>query len=412
MRAEIIAVGSELLSFGRAETNSLLLASRLVPLGIDIARKYVVGDRESDLRECLSLALAHSDLVLFSGGLGPTNDDLTRETVAGFLHRPLREDPDLVQGLRERYRRFRIPVKANSLRQAMVPEGAKILPNPRGTAPGLLLAVGDKRIFLLPGPPRELGPMLDDQVVPFLREQFDLKPAPLRVLNIGGEAESAVDARVGPIYLEYEPQVETTILSSPGVITLYFLWKGTGGPDQAQPVLEELVGRVRAELGVAVYSELDESPARALGKLLTERRLTLAVAESCTGGLLGKLVTDVPGSSAYFLGGILCYSNEAKLKLLGVDPGDLAAAGAVSEPVAAQLAAGVRRILGSSVGLSATGIAGPGGGTPEKPVGTVFVGLSREAGTRVRRLNMPGDRDSVRMRTCQTAIDWLRRELQ
>lgn len=412
MRAEIIAVGSELLSFGRAETNSLALAARLRPLGVDVARKFVVADREPDLRECISLALANSELILISGGLGPTNDDLTRETVAAFLNRPLREDPALAASLRDRYRRFRIPVKANSLRQAMVPEGATVLPNPRGTAPGLALAVGEKRIFLLPGPPRELIPMVEEQVVPMVQSAFNLLPAPERVLKIGGEAESAVDARVGPIYMEYADRVETTILSSPGVITLYFVWRAGGDPGQAEQVLDEVLARVRAEMGASVYSDIDEVPAETLGRILGQQGLTVALAESCTGGLMGKLLTDVPGSSGYFLGGVLCYSNESKMKLLGVDPALLAQHGAVSEPVAARLAEGVRDLLGADIGIAVTGVAGPGGGSDEKPVGTVFVGLALAGRVQVRRLNMPGDRDAVRLRTCQVTLDWLRRELQ
>ncbi len=412
MRAEIIAVGSELLSFGRSETNSLYLASRLVPLGVDVARKFVVADREEDIRECLALALARSELVLFSGGLGPTQDDLTREAVAGFLKLPLHESPELVAALRERYRRYRIPVKANSLRQALVPEGAQVLPNPRGTAPGLLIWAGPKAVFLLPGPPREFCPMVDDHVVPIIRRHFRVEPAAIRTIKIGGEAESAVDARIGPLYLEYRPRIETTILSSPGVVTLYLVWRG--GPDaaEAETALDELVGKIRRELGSAVYSERDETLSEVVGRRLKQRHLTLAVAESCTGGWIGKQLTDVPGSSEYFVGGVVCYSNQAKQTLLGVSSELLQSEGAVSEAAALQMAAGVRRVLGSSVGLAVTGIAGPGGGTDTKPVGTVCIGLSMDTGDRARRVRLPGDREGIRLRSANLALDWLRRELE
>jgi nicotinamide-nucleotide amidase len=412
MRAEIVAVGTELLSFGRSETNSQYLASRLVPLGVDIARKFVVADREEDIRECLALALTRADMVLFSGGLGPTNDDLTREAVAGFLDRPLRESPDLAAALRERYRRFRIPVKANSLRQALVPEGADILPNPHGTAPGLLLWAGSKAVFLLPGPPREFGPMVDNQVIPIIRGRFRLEPAPTRTIKIGGEAESAVDARVGPLYMEYRPRIETTILSSPGVVTLHLVWRGGSDAAEAEATLDELAGKIRRELGVAVYSERDQTLAEAVGERLRRRGLTLAVAESCTGGWIGKQITDVPGSSGYFVGGVICYSNESKRNLLGVSPEVLDREGAVSESAALQMAAGVRRLLGSSIGLGVTGIAGPEGGTEVKPVGTVWIGLSTGSGDRAKRVLLPGDREGIRLRSAHLALDWLRRELE
>ncbi|MEJ2081346.1 MAG: CinA family nicotinamide mononucleotide deamidase-related protein [Acidobacteriota bacterium] len=362
MRSEIIAVGSELLVFGRTETNSLLIASRLVSLGFSVPRKFVAADSEVEILECLSLALARSDVVLLTGGLGPTNDDVTRESVARFLDRALVEDPEILRTLEQRARQFRFSLTPNNRRQAQVPEGATVLPNANGTAPGLCLESDGKLVFLLPGPPRELTPMLDEQVLPLIRRHFPTKPSLNRRLKVAGEAESRVDHRIGKIYQAY-PEVETTILSSPGIISLYFTWKGNGDEARGHRILEELVGRIEEALGKSVYSHEEESLSEALGRLLRSRALTLAAAESCTGGMLGELITEVPGSSDYFLGSVVTYSNQAKAGLLGVNPQKIAQLGAVSGEVAEQMATGARDALGASIAVSTTGIAGPGGGT-------------------------------------------------
>ncbi len=410
MRSEIIAVGSELLVFGRTETNSLLIASRLVSLGFSVPRKFVAADSEVEILECLSLALARSDVVLLSGGLGPTNDDVTRESVARFLDRALVEDPEILRTLEQRARQFRFSLTPNNRRQAQVPEGATVLPNANGTAPGLCLESDGKLVFLLPGPPRELTPMLDEQVLPLIRRHFPTKPSLNRRLKVAGEAESRVDHRIGKIYQAY-PEVETTILSSPGIISLYFTWKGNGDEARGHRILEELVGRIEEALGKSVYSHEEESLSEALGRLLRSQALTLAAAESCTGGMLGELITEVPGSSDYFLGSVVTYSNQAKAGLLGVNPQKIAQLGAVSGEVAEQMATGARDVLGASIAVSTTGIAGPGGGTEEKPVGTVYLGLSTAKETRSKKLFLPGNREAVRLRSCNLALDWIRREI-
>jgi nicotinamide-nucleotide amidase len=410
MRSEIIAVGSELLVFGRTETNSLLIASRLVSLGFSVPRKFVTADSEVEILECLSLALARSDVVLLTGGLGPTNDDVTRESVARFLDRALVEDPEILRTLEQRARQFRFSLTPNNRRQAQVPEGATVLPNANGTAPGLCLESDGKLVFLLPGPPRELTPMLDEQVLPLIRRHFPTKPSLNRRLKVAGEAESRVDHRIGKIYQAY-PEVETTILSSPGIISLYFTWKGNGDEARGHRILEELVGRIEEALGKSVYSHEEESLSEALGRLLRSRALTLAAAESCTGGMLGELITEVPGSSDYFLGSVVTYSNQAKAGLLGVNPQKIAQLGAVSGEVAEQMATGARDALGASIAVSTTGIAGPGGGTEEKPVGTVYLGLSTAKETRSKKLFLPGNREAVRLRSCNLALDWIRREI-
>ncbi|HUV14836.1 MAG TPA: competence/damage-inducible protein A [Acidobacteriota bacterium] len=410
MRAEIIAVGSELLSLERPETDSLFISSKLKTIGIEVLRKFVVGDREQELTEALSLALKHSDVVTITGGLGPTNDDMTREVVALFLGRELREDQKILDDLQRRYERFGLKLTPNNRRQAMVPDGAEVLPNPHGTAPGLFLKVADGLLFLLPGPPRELCPMVEKCVLPIIRRYKQVQPVPFRQLKVGGEAESRVDAKVESIYKEYQ-DVETTILSSPGVISLYFNWKGDPDLEAADQVLDELSDRVKKRLGRSVFSNREEELAEAVGRLLKDRSLTVATAESCTGGLIGKLLTDVAGSSAYYLGSIVSYSNSVKEKVLGVPRTLLETDGAVSESVARLMAIEVSGKLGSDVGLSVTGIAGPGGGTEEKPVGTIWLGLSIHDRTKTRSLFLPGRREAVRLRTSNLALDWLRREI-
>jgi nicotinamide-nucleotide amidase len=356
------------------------------------------------------LALEKSDLVILTGGLGPTNDDLTREAVAGFLGLELREDPAILARMETRYARAGLKLTSNNRRQAQVPAGARVLPNSRGTAPGLVLKRGGQWVVLLPGPPRELGPMVDDQVIPLLRAGFPITPTWVRKLKVGGEAESRVDSSVEGIYQGYAA-VETTILSSPGVISLYFTWRGAPDEELANRTLDELVDRVKERLGPAVYSDCDETLSEVLGSLLRSLGLTIATAESCTGGLIAKLLTDVAGSSDYFLGSVISYSNLVKSSLLGVDPALIERHGAVSAPVAEMMADGVRQRLGSSIGLSTTGIAGPGGGSEEKPVGTVFIGMSSEAAVVSKQVWMPGDRELVRSRASNVALDWVRREL-
>jgi nicotinamide-nucleotide amidase len=410
MRSEIIAVGSELLSYSRTETNSLRIADRLLAVGLDVPRKWVVSDSDEEISEALLQALKKSEVVVLTGGLGPTADDRTREVVAGTLGRQLRQDKGVLRELEDRYHRFGLAIKENSLRQTMVPEGAEVIPNPRGTAPGLLLRENERMVFLLPGPPRELYPMLDEYVIPLIRDSKDTKLHYVRVLKVAGEAESKLDAKIEPVYAGY-PDVETTILSSSGIITIYLRWVGDPVSQNANAMLEQLVNALCDRLGASVYARQDLSLSEVLGSILKTQALTLATAESCTGGLVGKMMTDIPGSSEYYLGGVVCYSNRLKTRLLGVGEETINRHGAVSDTVARQMAEAVRERLGSDLGLSITGIAGPGGGTEDKPVGTVFLGMASSNGSKVRRLKLPGDREMVRLRTARIALDWLRRYL-
>lgn len=410
LSAEIIAVGTELLSFGRTETNSLRIAHRLIGLGFSVRRKVVVGDCARSIGEALTQALAGADVVIVTGGLGPTADDLTREAVAGTLGLSLHPDEEIVQALFERFEKAGIELSDNNRRQAEVPDGAAVLANRMGTAPGLLLDSGSARVFLLPGPPRELEPMLDEQVVPLLQSACGARPRPQRVVKIVGLAESRLDAAIQPICSDY-PEVETTVLSSVGILSLYFVWRGVSA-DEGESRLDDLLGRLRARLKRRIFAESEEGLVDVVGRQLRERKLQLAVAESCTGGLVGKLLTDVAGSSSFFVGGVVSYSDRLKQSLLDVRLPTLRSAGAVSAETAAEMACGVRLRTGADIGLAVTGVAGPDGGSDEKPVGLVFVAVSDRRGGSERRLQLPGARDLVRRRAAWLAIDLVRRRLE
>ncbi|MEE8348423.1 MAG: competence/damage-inducible protein A [Acidobacteriota bacterium] len=409
MRAEIIAVGSELLTSSRLDTNSLFITGRLNEYGFRVRRKFVVGDRREEIRKSLELALHASEVVVTIGGLGPTHDDMTREVVSEALGRDLELDSVLVSGLKARFHRAGLQLTENNFRQAMVPKGAEPIENPNGSAPGLFLKEGKALLFLLPGPPRELEPMMD-QVIASIRKHKQVHPTFKRLLKVASQSESVVDAMVGPIYQSY-PQIETTILSSPGIIDLYLNWVGEGNRELAESQLEELKSRLTDKLGRSLFTDQEEGLEEVVGRILLKRGKRLATAESCTGGLIGKMLTDVPGSSNYYQGGVVCYSDDLKVDLVGVDRGVLERFGAVSEPVAQQMALGIRERTGADLGVSVTGIAGPEGDNPEKPVGLVFIGLSDGRETLVRQERFPGTREAIRMRASRHALDWVRRAL-
>ncbi len=409
MRAEIIAVGTELLTSSRLDTNSLFITQRLNESGFRVMRKFVVGDRKEEIRRSLEMALGDSDVVITIGGLGPTHDDMTREVVSEALGRELELDGALVSLLKARFRRAGLEITENNFRQATVPDGAEPMENPNGSAPGLFLKEGKALVFLLPGPPRELEPMMD-QVMELIRRHKQVTQTFHRHLKVASQAESVMDSRVGPIYKSY-PQVETTILSSPGIIELYLCWVGEANQELAESQLEELHSRLVEKLGDSLFTDQGESLEEVVGRILLTSGKSVAMAESCTGGLMGKMLTDVPGSSDYYQGGVVCYSNDLKVDLVGVDRTALERFGAVSEEVARQMAFGIRQSTGADFGLSVTGIAGPDGGTREKPVGLVFIGLSDDEDVQVRQERFPGSRETIRMRASRHALDWLRRRL-
>ena len=409
MRAEIIAVGSELLTFSRLDTNSLFITKKLNESGLRVMRKFVVGDREEEIRTALDTALTDSEIVITTGGLGPTHDDITREVVSEALGRNLSLDSAIAEELKKRYRRVGLSMTENNLRQAMVPEGAEPIENPNGSAPGLFLKEGKRLLFLLPGPPHELEPMMN-HVMELVRKHRQISPAFYRRLKVASQAESVVDSMIGPIYKSY-PQIETTILSSPGIVELFFYWVGEGNPQLAEGQLGKLMRRVVDKLGQSVFTDQEEELEEVVGKVLRQKGQTLATAESCTGGLIGKMITDVPGSSSYYRGGVVSYSNSLKVDLIGVNETTLERFGAVSPQVAHQMAVGIRESTRADFGLSVTGVAGPEGGTPEKPVGLVFLGLSSQEETRVRKEQFPGTRQAIRIRASRLGLDWLRRTL-
>jgi nicotinamide-nucleotide amidase len=410
VKAELLAIGSELLGPLRAETNSLWLTERLLDAGIEVAARATLADDAGLLESAFRTALARADVVIATGGLGPTADDLTREALAAATGRSLRRDQGVVEALRARFARYGRAMSDKNLQQADVVEGAELLANPRGTAPGQLLEHDGRLAVLLPGPPGEMKPMFDEHVLPRLRARAGVSRAVRRrVQKIAGMPESGVDELAAPVYSRFTNPT-TTILGAAGQVELHLVAHGDG--DAAAEVrLEELSRLLRETLPGRIFSEDGRELPRVVVDLLRERALTLAIAESCTGGLLAARLTDVPGASAVLERAVVSYANRAKVEALGVDPALIDARGAVSEEVAAAMAEGVMKSARSDGAVAITGIAGPDGGTPEKPVGLVYVAIRGAAGTRVRRNHFPGGRELVRQQATQIALEMLRRGL-
>jgi len=413
--AEVIAVGSELLGSHRVDTNSLFIAERLSGIGIDLRAKAVVGDEQGRIADLCRQAMSRADLVVLTGGLGPTDDDLTREAVAQVLQLPLVEDAAISAAIERRFARRGLQMPAINRRQANVLEGATVLDNLHGTAPGQVVERGGKVIVLLPGPPRELQPMLHALCDGMLGARAGKERTFRATLFITGRSESHVEEAVQPIYSAWrvsDPPLETTILATPGQIELHLSLK-SADPSAAGTMLNDARDRLASVLGADVFSTDGRFMEQIVGDLLRTRHLTLAAAESCTGGLLLSRLTDVPGSSSYVRGGAVLYSNEMKTSVAGVPGALIAAHGAVSEPVAIAMAEGIRERTGADVAVGITGIAGPGGGTPQKPVGTVAVAVVAPGGSvRVRTFSFPGGRAQVKFHATQGAMDMVRRALQ
>ncbi len=410
MDAEIIAVGSELLTPQHTDTNSLFLTERLNSLGILVRFKTIVGDSKEDLGTVLRAALERSPLVVLTGGLGPTEDDLTRDVVAEVLGRPLHEVPELRRRLEDRFARLGRAMAENNLRQVQVPEGGEWLENRNGTAPGIWIQHQGNIVVLLPGPPRELEPLFDATCVPRLERVASGARIKTRVYKVVGLPESEVDQLIAPIYRSYSNPA-TTILASLGTIEVHLRARAATEKD-AEALLAELGDKIELALGDHVYSTKGESLEEVVGMYLVMRQKTLAVAESCTGGLLAERLTRISGSSSYFLGGAVCYTNQMKTRWAAVPADLIQAYGAVSKPVAQALAEGVRARAGASIGVGITGIAGPSGGSTEKPVGLVFIALADERGTQVREFHFPGARDRVRHWASQMALEMVRRRIR
>lgn len=409
MNAEIIAVGSELLTPQRIDTNSLYLTDQLNRLGIEVVTKSVIGDDRQRLCAAVRLAASRSEVVVLTGGLGPTEDDVTREAVAAALGRPLVFRPDLMEAIEARFARMGRKMAEINRRQAYVVDGAEALRNDNGTAPGLWLDHEGAAILLLPGPPPEMKPLFERECEPRLRARIPPLAIRTRFYRVALMAESDLDQLIAPVYKRYENPV-TTILAAPGDIQIH-LRARCASEQEAERLLAELGGKVEELLGDRLYSTTGDPLEKVVGGRLRACGASLSVAESCTGGMLGERITSVAGSSDYFRGGFLVYSDEMKSRLLGVPAGLLREHTAVSAPVAMAMASGARDRTGSTYALSVTGVAGPGGGGGPIPAGTVFLGLAAPDGTSAIERRFPGDRARVRAMAVQTALDLLRRAL-
>ncbi len=409
LTAEIIAIGSELLAPDRTDTNSLWLTEKLNRLGIEVKLKTIVGDDDARLEEAIKDAVRRSKVVITTGGLGPTEDDITRKIAARALGRRLLLDEAVLADIRLRFQNFGVAMPERNSRQAMVIEDAEVLPNPNGTAPGMFIEHQGTAIVLLPGPPREMRPMFENHVSPKLSGRVGSFRVMRRLLRVAGLGESAVDEKIAHIYTQYD-NPQTTILFNQSEIEIHLTARGRTEAE-ADALLDRLSGQIEERLGNAVFSFAGETMEEVVGLKLSVGGYTVSVAESCTGGLIAQRLTDVPGSSKYFIEGVVAYANDAKTRDLDVEPIMLLEHGAVSAPVAEAMAEGIRKRAGTDFGLSVTGIAGPGGGTEEKPVGLVYIALADEVKTEHRKLQLPGDRNLIRWRASQAALDLLRRRL-
>ena len=406
-------MGSELLSPFRQDTNSLYLTGKLNQLGVEVIFKSIVGDSREHLTQAASHALSRADIVICTGGLGPTEDDLTRESVAEALGLELRRDSEVLSLLEKRFAERGYKMTANNMKQADVIAGATVLANSNGTAPGQWISGKyegqDKIILLLPGPPHEMQALFEQQCYERLRKKVPLQFIATRELKITGMGESMCDARVAPIYKTH-PDVQTTILAGAGEIQLHLKAQAESAAI-AQERVDKLADKLEEELGDNVFSDNGDSIEQIAAYYLQMRHATLAVAESCTGGLLAERLTSLSGSSRYFLGGAVVYSNELKTEFAGVPAELIDKYGAVSEETAIALAEGIRKRCEATIGIGITGVAGPTGGTAEKPVGLVFHALASETGTEVVQRNFPGDRKRIRSFATMQALDMLRRKL-
>lgn len=409
--AEIIAVGSELLTPQRVDTNSLIITEYLNRLGVEVVRKLVIGDDRERLAEAIRYALKRSEIVILIGGLGPTEDDVTRDAAAEALGRKLTLSLEQESVLIARFRQINRPMAKNNLRQAYLLEGAEAMPNPHGTAPGQFIYTDRGGLALLPGPPRELKPMVENELVKRLRPVLPPQVIRVRSFRITGIGESDLDALIAPVYSKYTNPV-TTVLSSPGDLFVH-LRARADTQAQADALLREVGNPIAGLLGEKIYSEnADESLEMVIGRLMRKYHATIATAESCTGGMVAARLTDREGSSQFFTGGYVTYSDAQKREVLGISSELLAKHSAVSERVAGAMAENARALAGTTYGLSTTGYAGPDGGTEFDPVGTVYLGLAGPNGTNVIRVRYGADRYRTRMLATQAALDLLRRKLQ
>ena len=409
LAAEIIAVGSELLTPEKTDTNSLWLTGKLNEIGIEVMLKTIVGDDEARLEETIKDALKRSDVVITTGGLGPTEDDVTRPVAARAVGRELVYHDEIEEILRERFRLWGREMPEINKRQAYVIDGAEVLPNPNGSAVGMYLQDNGKSFVVLPGPPRENQPMFENHVFEKLKALAGEVHVRRRLLRVSGIGESAVDELIAPIYTAYKT-VRTSTLFNRTEIEVHLAARADSDAE-ADELLDEITEKMTSVLGPALFTTDGELLEEVVGRLLKERGETLSVAESCTGGLIGMRLTEVPGSSAYFMEGAVTYSNDAKIRTIGVPKETLEQFGAVSSETAEAMAAGMRSRTGTDYAVSVTGVAGPDGGSEEKPVGLVFVGYADKNRAKSMKFVFPGDRNLIRWRSSQAALDYLRRQI-
>ena len=410
LTAEIIAIGSELLTPRFEDTNSAYLTEQLNRIGISVAMRTVAGDHENHLEHAMRAAMDRTPLVITVGGLGPTEDDITRKVVAQTTHRQLVLNDAVLETIQSRFAARGQTMPSNNARQALVPSGAEILENPNGTAPGLWLGTEKNTLILLPGPPRELEPMFEENCYPRLLKMAGSLALGRRVYRTTGLPESVLDARIAPIFTKYK-NPETTVLSKPGQVDVHLTARAKT-PHEAEALLAELGDQIDQELGDFIFARTYQELEDVVGMYLVMKGATIAVAESCTGGLVAERLTRIPGSSKYFESGIVTYSNQAKIDLAGIPPLVLEMEGAVSKDVAIGLSESVREKIRTTIGVGVTGVAGPSGGSPDKPVGTVHVAVAGPGPTQHRRFVFPGDRDRVRWQSSQAALDMVRRYLE
>ena len=408
MRAEILAVGTELLMGQIVNTNAQYISSKLPEAGVGVYYHSVVGDNPDRLEECLKLALERCDIVITTGGLGPTQDDLTKETISRVCGKKLVVHEESLNKIKNYFSRLGKQMPQNNEKQAYMPEGCILLKNNNGTAPGCMIEMGEKVVVMLPGPPVEMKPMFMDYVMPYFKNKGDysLESVILRVFGIGESAMETkimdlIDGQTNPTIATYAKEGEVTIRVTASVP------KG----ESAETILIPVVNEIKRRTGDNLYSDKDETLDAVAAGLLLKNSITIATAESCTGGLISENLTDIPGISRVFMGGAVTYSNEAKMEYLGVKAQTLEAYGAVSRETAVEMAEGIRNRLKTNIGISVTGIAGPDGGTAQKPVGLVYIGLSSDSGTVTKELRLSGNRKKIRTVTALNVFDLIRRHI-
>ncbi|NMB96881.1 MAG: competence/damage-inducible protein A [Clostridiaceae bacterium] len=408
MNAEILAVGTELLLGQIVNTNAQYISQRLPEVGVNVYYHNVVGDNPKRLKTTLNLALQRSDVVIMTGGLGPTKDDITKETVAEVLNRMLVLDEDCLNIMKSFFSKHHRKMTENNLKQAYLPEGCIIIKNKNGTAPGCIIEHGDKTVIMLPGPPSEMRPMFDDTVIPYLKNKCKSRLVS-RFVKIFGIGESAVEDKIIDLV---ENQTNPTIASyaKPGEVMLR-VTASCNTPEEADELINPLIDDIKHRLGDAIYSTDNKELEEVVADLLLEKNVTISIAESCTGGLISKTLTELPGISKVFMSGVVSYSNSSKVDILGVKPETIEKYGTVSKATAIEMAENIRKISNTDIGVSVTGIAGPSGGTDEKPVGLVYVALATRNRTEFKELKLWGERTRIRNVTCLHALDMVRRYL-